>query len=89
MAEYISLSKYVFSFSVCGGTDAFKSYVLDHEGYVGADGKPVSENAEFKIKSRRIARDINVTMTSGRKAKKTAHGGEKQFPGLATNSTWW
>ena len=67
---------YVFSFSVRGGTDAFKKYVLDHEGYVGADGKPAGEDAEFKIKSRRIARDINVSMTSGRKVKKTVY--EKQ-----------
>jgi len=71
-----NLNGYVFSFSVRGGTDAFKSYVLDHEGYVGADGKPVGENTEFKIKSRRIARDINVTMRNGRKAKKTVY--EKQ-----------
>ncbi|MFZ5631362.1 MAG: IS1634 family transposase [Bacillota bacterium] len=67
---------YVFSFSVRGGTDAFKNYVLDNEGYVDIDGKPAGEDAEFKIKSRRIARDINVTMTSGRKAKKTVY--EKQ-----------
>ncbi|HSW62732.1 MAG TPA: IS1634 family transposase, partial [Dissulfurispiraceae bacterium] len=67
---------YVFSFSVRGGTDAFKKYVLDHEEYVGVDGKPAGEDAEFKIKSRRIARDINVSMTSGRKVKKTVH--EKQ-----------
>mgnify|MGYP001209110436 CR=1 FL=1 len=70
------LNGYVFSFSVRGGTDAFKSYVLDNEGYVGADGKPAGENTEFKIKSRRIARDINVTMRNGRKAKKTVY--EKQ-----------
>lgn len=67
---------YVFSFSVRGGTNAFKNYVLDNEGYVGANSKPAGEDAEFKIKSRRIARDINVTMRSGRKAKKTVY--EKQ-----------
>lgn len=67
---------YVFSFSVRGGTETFKGYVLDDEGYVGADGKPAGEDAEFKIKSRRIAREINVTMTSGRTAKKTVY--EKQ-----------
>ncbi|AGL02094.1 IS1634 family transposase [Desulfoscipio gibsoniae] len=67
---------YVFSFSVRGGTDAFKNYVLDNEGYVGTDGKPAGEDAEFKIKSRRIARDINVTMKSGKTAKKTVY--EKQ-----------
>ncbi|MDK2903697.1 MAG: hypothetical protein PWQ93_1616 [Clostridiales bacterium] len=67
---------YVFSFSIRGGTDAFKSYVLDREGYVGIDGKQAAEDAEFKIKSRRIARDINVTMSDGRKVKKTVY--EKQ-----------
>lgn len=67
---------YVFSFSVRGGTEDFKSYVLDSEGYVGADGKPAGEDAEFKVKSRVIARDINVTMKSGRTAKKTVY--EKQ-----------
>jgi transposase len=67
---------YVFSFSVRGGASEFKSYVLDNEGYMDVDGKPADEDAEFKIKSRRIARDINVTMKSGRKAKKTVY--EKQ-----------
>ncbi|SFG53718.1 Transposase DDE domain-containing protein [Desulfotomaculum arcticum] len=67
---------YVFSFSVRGGTDAFRNYVLDNEGYVGSDGKPAGEDAEFKIKSRRIARDIIVNMKSGKTAKKTVY--EKQ-----------
>jgi len=30
-----NLNGYVFSFSVRGGTNAFKDYVLDQEGYVG------------------------------------------------------
>lgn len=67
---------YVFSFSVRGATDAFKDYLLDSTGYVGADGKPAGEDATFKIKSRRIARDINVTVKSGRTQKKTVY--EKQ-----------
>lgn len=67
---------YVFSFSVRGGTKAFKSYVLDEEDYYSPDGKPVNEDTEFKIKSRRIARDINVTMKDGRTVKKTVY--EKQ-----------
>lgn len=67
---------YVFSFSVRGGTNTFKNYVLDNEGYAGADGKPVGEDAEFKIKSRAIARDINVTMRDGKKKNKTVY--EKQ-----------
>jgi transposase len=67
---------YVFSFSVRGGTEAFRSYVLDEEGYVGIDGKLALKGNEFKIKSRRIARDINVTMANGRVEKKTVY--EKQ-----------
>lgn len=67
---------YVFSFSVRGGTKAFKEFVLSDEGYVGKNGKPADENTDFKIKSRRIARDINVTLPNGKKVKKTVY--EKQ-----------
>ena len=67
---------YVFSFSVRGGTGTFKNYVLENAGYVGIDGRPAAEDAEFKIKSRRIAREINVTMNSGKIAKKIVY--EKQ-----------
>ena len=67
---------YVFSFSVKGGTDAFKEYVLDDKGYAGSDEKPAGEDASFKIKSRVIARDINVSTKSGRKAKRVVY--EKQ-----------
>ncbi|MDZ7836865.1 MAG: hypothetical protein U5N58_02370 [Actinomycetota bacterium] len=67
---------YVFSFSVKGGTGAFKDYVLDDKGYAGPDGRPAAEDAPFKIKSRRIARDINVSTKSGRKVKKVVY--EKQ-----------
>ncbi len=67
---------YVFSFSIRGGTEAFKEYVLDQAGYLGSHGKPADEDDEFKIKSRRIAREINVTMRSGKTAKKIAY--EKQ-----------
>jgi transposase len=67
---------YVFSFSVRGGTEAFRNYVLEEEGYVGTNGKPALKSTEFKIKSRRIARDINVTMSNGRVEKKTVY--EKQ-----------
>jgi hypothetical protein len=68
---------YVFSFSVRGATDAFKQYVLDDSGYVGLDGKLAGDDASFKIKSRRIARDINVSVKSGGKAKKVVY--EKQL----------
>ena len=67
---------YVFSFSVKGGTDAFKDYVLDNTGYVGSGGKPAGEDADFKIKSRRVSRDINVSVKSGGKVKKVIY--EKQ-----------
>lgn len=67
---------YVFSFSVRGGTKEFKEYVLDPKGYVGPDGKPAGVNAGFKMKSRRIARQVHVTMKDGTKRKKIVH--EKQ-----------
>jgi transposase len=67
---------YIFSFSVRGGTKDFKSYVLDEDGYLDRKGKPVQEESDFKIKSRVIARDIHVTMTNGKKKKKTVY--EKQ-----------
>ena len=67
---------YVFSFSVRGATKAFKEFVLSDEGYVSIDGKPANEDANFKVKSRVIARDINVTLPSGKKVKKTVY--EKQ-----------
>jgi len=67
---------YVFSFSVKGGTDASKEYVLDDKGYVGSDGRPAGEDMLFKIKSRVIARDINVSTKSGGKVKRVVY--EKQ-----------
>jgi len=67
---------YVFSFSVKGGTVAFKEYVLDDKGYMGKDGKAAGDDVSFKIKSRRIARDINVSTKSGGKVKRVVY--EKQ-----------
>lgn len=67
---------YVFSFSVRGGTKAFKDYVLSDDGYTDKGGNLVDESTDFKIKSRVIARDINVTLPSGKKVKKTVY--EKQ-----------
>jgi transposase len=67
---------YVFSFSVRGGTQEFKEHVLSDEGYVDQNGKPADENADFKMKSRVIAREINVTLPSGKKTRKTVY--EKQ-----------
>jgi len=71
-----TLNGYVMSFSVRGGTDEFKSYVLDKSGYRGKDGKPVEEGADFMMKSRYVAREIDVTMTNGKKRSKIVY--EKQ-----------
>jgi len=67
---------YVFSFSIRGGTDDFKSYVLDNNGYVDENGEDADTDTTYKIKTRVTAREINVTMTSGKKTKKTVY--EKQ-----------
>jgi transposase len=71
-----ALNGYVMSFSVRGGTDKFKEYVLDMDGYLGRDGKPIEEGAEYMAKSRFEARKINVTMESGKMEAKTVY--EKQ-----------
>ena len=70
------LNGYVLSFSVRGGAAKFKNYVLSPEGYRDNDGNTPDADAEFMIKSRRVARDINVTMDSGKIEKKTVY--EKQ-----------
>ena len=72
-----TLNGYVLSFSVRGGSEEFKKYVLDSDGYRGKDGKPIKDDTEFMIKSRIIAREINVTMDSGKKVKKIVY--EKQL----------
>jgi hypothetical protein len=68
---------YIFSFSVRGGTDDFKQYVLNERGYTAKDGLPLAPEYDFKIKERFIAREINVTMQSGKKQKKKVY--EKQL----------
>ncbi len=67
---------YIFSFSIRGGSDAFKSYVLDEVGYTDWEGKLCDENSVFKVKSRVTYRDINVTMANGKTKKKIVY--EKQ-----------
>lgn len=64
---------YVFSFSVRGGAKDFKQYVLDESGYTNTI---VDSELTFRMKSRMISREINVTMRSGRVQKKFVH--EKQ-----------
>jgi hypothetical protein len=76
-----SRNGYIFSFSVRGGTDAFKKYVTDESGYVGADGGPAKEDAAFRYKTRITAREIDVTMQSGKKAKKTVYERQVVFWG--------
>jgi transposase len=71
-----TLNGYVMSSSVRGGTDELKSYVLDKGGYHCGNGKSVKEGCEFMIKSRKIAREINVTMQSGKTRTKIVY--EKQ-----------
>lgn len=54
---------YVFSISIRGAEKSMKKYVLDDDGYVWL-GK------EYKRKSRKYPRTIQVTSTSGKKIKK-------------------
>lgn len=68
---------YVFSFSVRGGAKAFKEYVLNPSGYIDNKGNPANADTDFMIKSRRIRREINVTLESGR-TQNTKHVYEKQ-----------
>jgi len=72
-----TLNGYVFSFSIPGGTDELKKYVLDMEDYRDSDGKPLKEDAEYMRKSRQIAREINVTMNNGKTKQKIMY--EKQI----------
>jgi transposase len=60
---------YVFSMSVRGADKDLKDYVLNEEGYEWL-------GEEYKRKSRRYPRTIQVTTTSGKKFKKTVN--EKQ-----------
>ena len=61
---------YVFSMSIRGAEKSMKEYVLDDDGYVWI-GK------EYKRKSRKYPRTIQVTSTSGKKIKKQVD--EKQI----------
>lgn len=56
---------YVFSFSICKGSEAFKKYVLDDTGYTDRDGKTLKEGYDYKVKSRIEVREIQVTMKNG------------------------
>lgn len=71
-----ALNGYVMSFSVRGGAEAFKDYVLDRDGYVDGKGKPAKEDSDFIVKSRMAGREINVTMNNGKTRQKTVY--EKQ-----------
>ncbi len=71
-----NLNGYIFSFSVRGATKDFKEYVLSDSEYVDKNGKLANSDVDFKIKHRVIAREINVTLQSGRKVRKVVY--EKQ-----------
>jgi len=70
------LNGYVLSFSVRGGTKDFKKYVLCEDDFVDKSGNPSTDESDFKIKSRVIAREISVTMNSGKTKKQFVY--EKQ-----------
>jgi hypothetical protein len=76
MKNTLLFDAYVFSFSVRGGTDDFKQYVLNDAGYLDEKGRPVTEDCGFKIKSRKTPREIKVTMQNGPQKRVTVH--EKQ-----------
>ena len=66
---------YVFSQSVRGGSDEFKTYVLEEEGY----SSPTDNG--FKKKSRIIPAKVKITAgvtKSGRKSKKTVPVGDQK-----------
>ena len=72
---------YIFSFSIRGATDEFKSFVLKQEDYNEIEFRPIStedeqEECVFKVKSRLTPREIHVTTVTGAKKKRTVH--EKQ-----------
>jgi len=46
-----ALNGYVMSFSIRGGTEKFKNYVLDRAGYLVGDGKPVEDGADICSKA--------------------------------------
>ena len=74
---------YVFSFSIRGGSKAFKEYVLDEKGYIDGEGNLFDDDSDFKVKYRVSYRDINVTMNNGKTQKKTVY--EKQVDVLRIN----
>lgn len=67
---------YVFSFSIRRGSEKFKKYVLDDDGYTDRDGKPLKDDYDYKVKSRIEVREIKITMKNG--SQKSALIDEKQ-----------
>jgi len=58
---------YVFSYSVRKAAKKFKEYVLDDEGYMNRDGGPWEDGDDYKVKSRHMAREIEITIIRGGK----------------------
>ena len=71
--KWTSRNGYVFSFSVRGGTDDFKKYVLDETDYESKETGLCDGGPGFRVKTRIVARDIEITMRSGKKAKKSVY----------------
>ena len=71
------LNGYIFSFSIRGGTKEFQDYVLEENGYTDKEGKPLTDDFDFKMKARKTPRTINITMQDGKIGKRTVH--EKQI----------
>ena len=69
ISTYYNLDGYVFSMSVRSADKEMKAFVLDDEGYTWL-------GEEYKRKSRRYPRTIQVTSNTGKKLEKTVD--EKQ-----------
>lgn len=67
---------YVFSFSIRRGSEKFKAYVVDDDGYTAIDGNALQDDYKYKVKSRIEVREIQVTMKNG--SKKSMLIDEKQ-----------
>jgi len=70
------INGYVFSYSIRKSSEKFKQYVLEDSGYTDGEGKPLSNEYDFKIKSRIDVREISVSMRNG--SKKNVLIDEKQ-----------
>lgn len=80
-----SFNGYVIRIPVRSGPEDLRKFVLSGEGYVDEAGRPAGANEEFKVKSRRITREITATLPGGNRLTKTVI--EKQVVFLERRST--